>query len=109
MDGPQHETQPDGRPPLSHRLLFETACALAESSSLDEAAPKMLYAVCSALGWEYGNLWEVDATRTMLRSVGMWPPGGGRFGAFAEVSRDTTFARGIGLPGRVWGSGHAAW
>ena len=109
MDGPQHETQPDGRPPLSHRLLFATACALAESSSLDEAAPKMLHAVCTALGWEYGNLWEVDATRTVLRSVGMWPPGGGRFDEFAAASRQVTFARGIGLPGRVWASGRSAW
>jgi PAS domain S-box-containing protein len=109
MDGPDHETRHGSVHPLSHRLLFETACALAESSSLDEAAPKMLRAVCTALGWEYGGLWEVDVTRTVLRPVGMWPPGGGRFDAFAQASREMTFARWSGLPGRVWGSGQSAW
>src|SRR5262245_62971563 len=81
--------------PLSHRLLYETACALAESATLADAAPTMLRAVCAALNWEYGALWEVDSTRTTLRCVGTWQPAGEQFAAFAAASRQTTFAQGI--------------
>ena len=55
---------------VPHRLLYETACALAESATLGEAAPRMLRAVCEALSWEFGALWEVAPTRTMLRCEG---------------------------------------
>ena len=35
-----------------HQLMvYQTACALAESASLAEAAPRMLEAVCTSLGW----------------------------------------------------------
>jgi PAS domain S-box-containing protein len=95
--------------PLSHRLLYETASALTESASLAEAAPRMLHAICTALDWEYGAVWEVDRARRVLRCVGTWQPPGDRFGAFAVASRAMTFEAGVGLPGRVWASGRPAW
>ena len=73
-------TTPDAREPpgseshpLPHRLVvYETACALAAAATLADAAPRMLEAVCAALGWEYGALWEVDLARG--RCV-VWAPG----------------------------------
>ena len=59
---------------ILHRLMvYETACALAESASLADAAPRMLQAVCQSLGWEYGALWEVIADRVGLRSAFAMP------------------------------------
>src|SRR5574341_556270 len=107
------EPRPEGRhphtDPMWHRLLYETTCALAESATLDEAAPRMLPVVCAALDWEYGALWEVDQAQSVLRCVGTWQPVGARFEAFAAASRQATFASGIGLPGRVWASRRSAW
>ncbi len=102
--GTDHAAQP-----MSSRLLYETACALAESATLAGAAPRMLRAVCEELRWEFGALWDVDRAGTALRCVGTWPLAGDRFDEFAAVSRETTFVSGVGLPGRVWASGQSAW
>ena len=91
-------------------IVHEIARALTESATLVEAAPRMLAAVCEPLGWEYGALWELDRPGTALRFVGTWPsPPPPRFRDFIEQSRTTSFAHGVGLPGRVWASGRPAW
>jgi PAS domain S-box-containing protein len=110
-------TTPDARKPsgseshpLPHRLVvYETACALAAAATLADAAPRMLEAVCAALGWEYGALWEVDLARGQLRCVGTWQAPRLQVDRFAEASQAMTFARGAGLPGRVWDTGQPAW
>ncbi|HZA36203.1 MAG TPA: response regulator [Vicinamibacterales bacterium] len=110
-----HEPQSTEADPLReahilHRLMvYETACALAESGSVAEAAPRMLQAVCSSLGWEYGALWEVDRARTTVRWVSSWQERTADFEEFIAVSRQMTLTRGTGLPGRVWATGGPAW
>ena len=95
---------------ILHRLMvYETACALAESGFVAEAAPRMLQAVCSSLGWEYGALWEVDRARTTVRWVSSWQERTRDFEEFIAVSRRMTLTRGTGLPGRVWATGGPAW
>jgi PAS domain S-box-containing protein len=90
-------------------IVRQIAVALGEAETLVDAAPRMLGAVCEALGWEYGALWEVDGPATALTLVGIWPAEAARFGEFVELSRKVSLARGIGLPGRVWASGVPAW
>jgi PAS domain S-box-containing protein len=87
---------------------YATTRALAESTSLREAAPKVLRAICETLGWEHGALWRVDGSAGVLRCVETWSPAA-RFPEFEAISRATTFAPGIGLPGRVWSTGEPAW
>jgi len=82
--------------------------ALADSSSLEEAASRILRAICETLGWEYGGLWRVDAAAGVLRWVEAWHNPGASFPEFEELSRRSTFAPGVGLPGRVWASGRPA-
>jgi PAS domain S-box-containing protein len=83
--------------------------ALAQSATLAEAVPRMLEAVCEALGWQFGAYWEVDRPRNVLRSVGIWQPPARPFEEFAEVTRRFRFAPGVGLPGRVWASRQPSW
>ena len=90
MDEPH---PPDGAGVVSagphQRVLNETARALAESDTLSEAAPGLLKAVCEALGWQYGALWEVDRTRNVLRSVGYWQSPSLPSNEFAEITLAT--------------------
>ncbi len=88
---------------------YATTRALAESTSLREAAPKVLHAIGEALGYEHGALWRVDTAEEVLRCVALWSPHRGAFPKFAAISRRTTFGREVGLPGRVWASGKPAW
>jgi two-component system sensor histidine kinase/response regulator len=104
---------PTGRSPqiVERRLAAEhaTARALAESATLAEAAPLMLKAICGVLGWEHGALWMVDMRSDVLRCLDVWSGPASAFPEFEAVSRKTAFARGIGLPGRVWAAAEPAW
>ena len=51
---------------------YVSARALAESATLAEAAVRVLQALCEALGWDYGALWNVDADGGVLHCVETW-------------------------------------
>ena len=60
---------PDPGKPHERRLTAEyvAARALLEATTIDEAAPKILEAICEALGWEHGALWTIDRDSDVLR------------------------------------------
>ncbi|HVQ13466.1 MAG TPA: ATP-binding protein, partial [Vicinamibacterales bacterium] len=89
--------------------LFETASALSESPTLEAAAPRMLKAVCEALGWQCGAIWQVNRARDTLRCVGTWGEPGLTLDEFTAATLANTFARGVGLPGRVWECREPVW
>lgn len=95
------------RPPLTAEYI--SARALAESATLAEAVPHVLQAICESLGWDYGAVWNVDSSADVLRCVDTWQLPTVTLPEFTALSRRTTFARGIGLPGRVWASGEPSW
>ena len=101
-----------GRSRRAERRLtgeYVTAFALAQSATLAEAARRVLQAICEDLGWDYGAMWNVDAGSGVLRCVETWHLPDVHSPEFEAASRDNTFVRGVGLPGRVWESGEPAW
>jgi PAS domain S-box-containing protein len=86
-----------------------TARALLDATSFDDAAPKILEAICEALGWEHGALWEVDREAAALRCTQIWTAPGTDFPDFTALSRQTTFPPGVGLPGAVWSAREPLW
>ena len=100
------------QPQQAQKLLFAqyaTTKVLAESCALGEAAPGILQAICESLGWEYGVLWTVDRHAGVLRCLETWHAPAVEFSEFDSLTRRTTFAEGVGLPGRVWASSQPAW
>jgi PAS domain S-box-containing protein len=84
--------------------------ALAESSSMVDAIPRILTAVGQALGCSLGYAWQPDSTGERLELVGTWPsPMPLQFVDFVQLTRASVFAREVGLPGRVWTTGAPAW
>jgi PAS domain S-box-containing protein len=81
--------------------------ALAESSSLADAAPHILRAICETLEWHMGALWVVE--QGVLRSIEVWHMPHAGIPRFEVATHAHTFARGEGLPGRVWATAQAAW
>jgi diguanylate cyclase (GGDEF)-like protein/PAS domain S-box-containing protein len=92
------------------RLAIQRAIAqaLAESSTLAEAGPVILRTLGEMLGWATAAIWRVEREE-VLRRHGAWHAPGLAVDEFERLSRDMTFARGVGLPGRVWNSGEPAW
>src|SRR5580765_5658625 len=91
------------------QVLYATARALAESDTLEDAAPRMLKAICDALDWQHGAIWVVDRAQNVLRCVGAWHPPGLAVEDFATATKQALFPPGTGLPGRVWSTREAAW
>ncbi|MGB0909826.1 MAG: response regulator [Nitrospirales bacterium] len=99
------------REQAQHRLMAQNAVTtiLAEASDLKEATPEFLRAVCTQFGWVFGALWRVDHEGAMLSCVEIWSSSEENLQVFGDKTRATTFAKGVGLPGRVWATGLPAW
>jgi PAS domain S-box-containing protein len=93
------------------RLTAEYVAArvLLDATSIEEAASRILQAICESLGWEHGALWTVDHEGECLRCAQIWSVAPSRFPEFNATSQSVTFQRGIGLPGRVWAAATPAW
>jgi hypothetical protein len=51
------------------KLEYDLARLLSESSSTLESAPRILEAICEALDWDVGVIWDVDRRANLLRCV----------------------------------------
>ena len=96
---------------LEQRLRIKDAVSriLSEATTMTEAAPQIIKAICETASWDFGALWLVDRTANELTCVEMWCPPAIDLSGFAAVTREIKFAPGIGLPGRVWDSATPAW
>jgi len=88
---------------------FAVTHALAESSTLEQAASRIVEAVCRSLDWELGALWGLDKTSGKLHCLTLWSRPGFDASEFERFSRETQFSSGVGLPGRVWQNGKPDW
>src|SRR4051794_9870312 len=102
---------PSGHEPDDSRLAVQSAVAraLSEATTAADAAQRVLGSIGSTLGWRLGAVWEVDIDGDCIRCVESWQAPGAGDRAFEEASRSAAFARGEGLPGRVWAGGEPAW
>ncbi len=88
---------------------YAVARVLAESITLNDAAPKIVQAISENLDWEVGGMWRVEPETRRLRCVELWHRPGLGLLEFDEVSRAKTLAPNEGIPGRIWASGGAVW
>jgi PAS domain S-box-containing protein len=95
----------------AQRLAVEQAVTrtLAESPNLDEASTNILQAIAEGMSWEVGFFWEASKATETLRGSAWWQAGGDGFAHFIENKRHQTFAKGVGLPGRVWAGEQPVW
>jgi PAS domain S-box-containing protein len=99
-----------GEPGLSTPFVIELAVAraLAEARTPEETYAQVMAAIGTVLGWELGAVWEVSSG-DVLRCVAVWQASEGDTREFRSLSEQMRFARGEGLPGRVWATGEAVW
>ena len=90
-------------------LQYKIVKTLAESATVEEAVHEVIPAVCEAVGWELGAAWRADEGEDALRLCAIWRAEGLRAERFVEASRQMSFGRGIGLPGRVWRDDRPLW
>jgi integral membrane sensor domain MASE1/GAF domain-containing protein len=93
----------------SRKAAYAIGGILSESRGLTEAAPRILASICDSLRWQIGAFWIVDRDRNHLRCIAVHEPVRRPAPGFTAMTRQTRFARGVGLPGRIWESARAAW
>lgn len=93
------------------RLALQYAITRILSRSIDfvEGTHEILQTVCESLGWQVGVLWAVDHQGDALRCVDFWHGPSMSLDGFETATRERTFTRDVGLPGRIWASGKPAW
>ncbi|MEH2042858.1 response regulator [Nostoc sp.] len=88
---------------------YVTTRVLAESTTITEAMPQILQGICESLGWDLSEFWMLDPRSNLLSLLNSWYKISFEMQEFDILSRQTTFAPGIGLPGRVWTSVEPVW
>ena len=86
------------------RVQHTIGQVLAEAATIEEVTPRILRAMGEYLEWDVGALWRVDRQAGALRCVELWHKASVEVSEFERGSRELTFVRGQGLPGRVWSS-----
>ena len=82
---------------------------LAGAEDLGAVATPVLQTVGECLGWEVGAIRLVALAAGELHCLQIWESAAIAEHSFAAATRGSTFAAGVGLPGRVWQSGEPAW
>lgn len=91
-------------------LLYRATALAAESGSFEDALRSCIDIVRRLTGWAVGHALVPDRDDQVLVSSGIWSAEDAALAdAFRAVTRDMRFARGRGLPGRIWRSGEPLW
>lgn len=96
---------------IKQYLLTQQAVTqvLAESSTLKDAAPKVLQTICENLNYELGECWIIDPKDNVLHFGAMWCKKTLPTEEWLAANEKLTFATGIGLPGNVWSKKQPIW
>ncbi|MBD2494330.1 adenylate/guanylate cyclase domain-containing protein [Nostoc sp. FACHB-280] len=98
---------------------YQITRILSESSSIQQAIPEILQAICQSLEWDVGELWTAseyittdvpaESDDAVLRCVEMWSSRLISAREFKAVTWQTTYLPNVGLPGQIWGRRSAVW
>ena len=93
------------------QLLHKTAVSANQNEDIDEALQECLDAICNYNSWPVGHVYRtLPKDPDTLVSTNLWHMDDpSRFVAFREITEQTSFERGVGLPGRVLESGKPEW
>lgn len=90
-------------------LQYDIIRILAGSDGIEKPMDEILRLVCESNSWVIGEIWLVDGQADLLRLEKIWNKPFQDTAEFVAVSRETSFRKGEGLPGRVWESGQPVW
>jgi signal transduction histidine kinase/integral membrane sensor domain MASE1/ActR/RegA family two-component response regulator len=81
---------------------------LAEAPALEDAIPLIVHRICRTFEWRLGAMWRFDEATNVLRCIQVGPSQAVNE-EFERITKEITFVRGVGLPGRIWANLRPAW
>jgi PAS domain S-box-containing protein len=88
---------------------YRVAQILTAKIETEDGLRRALAAVCEELGWDVGEVWRRPPHAVGLRLAASVERPGVDAEALALLGRESTFARGVGLPGDVWARAEPVW
>ena len=94
-----------------HRLALQLVVSqiVAENTSPEVAAMRILEALCVSHGWDLAVKWGVNAEESRLEFRSAWGAPGRRAETLIQECMGLKLATGADLPGRAWKDGHPVW
>lgn len=91
------------------KAQLEVARILAGAAALPSIASNLLGAIAESLGWEWAALWLDEPRSGVLLPAATWRAPGLDARALDEATWRQAYARGRGLPGRIWEADAPLW
>jgi PAS domain S-box-containing protein len=94
-----------------HRLALQLVVSqiVAENTSPDVAAMRILEALCVSQGWDLAIKWSLNADEKRLEFCTAWAAPGRRAEILIQDSMGLTIPIGVDLPGRAWKDNRPVW
>jgi two-component system sensor histidine kinase/response regulator len=83
------------------KIQGDVTLILAQPLSFNETIQKLIQVICDGLEWDYAAIWYVIYPDLTLRCIGAWQRPTLTDQDFLNLSLNSEFALGRGLPGRV--------
>jgi PAS domain S-box-containing protein len=90
------------------RIQGLASAALAERKPLVSTCRELAVVVCETLAWDFASVWLPNDWQQLVCAELIADPAFAH-GELESLTRTSSFARGEGLPGRVWERCHASW
>lgn len=90
-------------------LQFNVTRILSEAATPQEAAPKLLEAICVGDGWELGAFWRVEDGADALQLDSYWHAPSVALQAAAPPRREMIMQLGHGVAARAWAHNQPIW
>ncbi len=82
--------------------INDVVVKIGESHDERSSIQSVLDTVRADFGWEYASFWAIDPEQQVLRNA---YESGSAGEEFRQVTRQATFAKGVGVAGRAWAAG----
>ncbi|MFM9265731.1 PAS domain S-box protein [Tychonema sp. BBK16] len=91
------------------KLLLAATQAISQSADFESAIANILRFLCNVIGWNFAEAWIPSADGSVLEHSQSWYASDHNLEAFGRASNQFVFARGVGVPGRVWLTKQMEW
>jgi PAS domain S-box-containing protein len=91
------------------RLLQTLTRGVRDSDTVDKVFSVVIRRICEATGWALGEVWVPSADQAALELGPAWHGATPGAAGFRAASQELRFARGAGIPGRVWATREPEW
>ena len=93
------------------QLIYDVTTMASDVKETEEALKICLDLICKTLAWPVGHIYLLqEDNEDLLMTSDIWHIEDSlKVRAFKEVTKETTFKKGSGLPGRIWATRQPIW